>query len=334
VLFQTHFEPNSGTGESMRKLMWWCCGMTFVVTVVGINLAAEYACRHPESRIGRYVLKGCAINDNLARKCKTQFHSLFGTHANAGAVLGGAIAATKTPAREQVKGNSPICTEFQCDPKVQAEQAAPVRLSGRIVIDEEPQTIRIIPTPAEEESETVPAQSNAVTAEDLHMDYADEKAAGSSWSNLIANWVNFLPCLRDLVAQATSTVAQLVDQTNVPECREDSNRELHYPGCPFTGDSAGPRLRPAHVPSIDQDHNKLAPDELPPRLELQKNKGTKLEDRFQQPISIESRTSHDFGWFQRFRHRLMDDGTTHPDVDTTEFRPSDAYPYSMAPKPY
>jgi hypothetical protein len=121
-----------------------------------------------------------------------------------------------------------------------------------------------------------------------------------------------------------------VEGSNPPKCQEDPNRDTQYPGCPTTETGPCPyQCQPKHiVPANGMEMEDAADDSrwLPP------DDFAKNLERVQR--LRESKSQQNYSWLTRFRKRLMESTILRRDVDTMEFRPSDALPYGLDPTPY
>ena len=149
---------------------------------------------------------------------------------------------------------------------------------------------------------------------------ADSKPA-SSTDPLFRFWLD----LFENAAQESEEESQYFHDEEPPQCLEDPTYQYQYPGCPFTGKCPGekqsgtPKITDP-VPAVKPNKNSSTGDSI-------KRKAGKKTDpkKYELPA--------------RLRQLVPGDSTeaqeepAHPEVDTTEFRPSDARPGEFDPKP-
>jgi hypothetical protein len=327
----------------MRTVVWSCCSITAFLSLLAINLAADYASRYPNSFVGRCVVQGYRTNEAVACKCKDEVRAIVSFQGAAAGLSSAPAQVSQAQRPVRIYRVENLVTPPAVEPPVKQSKAAeapPERLAGHIVIDTETEPVKIIAAAAEEESE-VP-ELNAGSDEnsqpsDLHMPYADE-AANSAASVLepgAVEWLNLVPWFKAAAVAFASQFECNSVPYPVPDCREDPNRDSQYPGCPFTGECTCPHLRPTCVPATGHAPRNND-EELFPSLDIERTKGTPFQERFEQSKSKygDTREPVNYSLLERLRMPWNEETPPHPEVDTTEFRKSDAYPYGAGPLPY
>jgi len=117
----------------------------------------------------------------------------------------------------------------------------------------------------------------------------------------------------------------------LPNLQQDPNYHHHYPGCPYTGHCpytgryANPVMQPAQTPTIEEIRKiKKKPEPIP----MPQTEESSIDDTL--PLKMKSLKS----WWRKLTCPDADECPKHPEVDTTEFRRSDAKPYDFAPIPF
>lgn len=116
-----------------------------------------------------------------------------------------------------------------------------------------------------------------------------------------------------------------------PQCLEDPAYQHQYPGCPFTGKCPG--MKQSDSPLMIDPVPDIKPKKSKKSLEIERKANSKADPGCQ--MSNPSK----YELPARLRQLLPGDSTeaeeepSHPEVDTMEFRPSDAHPGEFNPKP-
>jgi hypothetical protein len=314
----------------MRKLLWSCVGLG-VLTAGGFYLAANYACRHPASVVGRCVIA------TLVQPLAGLGTMVVGS--STGGPLGGDAAGTATEEMCIPDDPTPVAEEAPVEPApplpvsgvLEAPQAE-VRAPAPIVIHEEPEpaTPPQPEEPSESESKepsgtpTVATASGPAVPEKtypplmpyctddatpMRMPYADENEdsgagqAGTDPDNGTSWWQRLFH-LRAPEGRVPGG-AEPSEPDGASDCREDGNYHQHYSGCPYTGRCCPDSPKPKAPVSA-------RPDRKP------HGKGEAGEEQ-EPPAEPETH-----GQKQHYKGcRDGDDCPRHPEVDTMEFRPSD-----------
>ncbi|HXG11079.1 MAG TPA: hypothetical protein VNK04_15070 [Gemmataceae bacterium] len=308
----------------MRRV-FWCIAAAALTAALGIYLAADQASRHPDSFLGQSVI--------AFYRSAVQYNPVFAFQAARTAFRATPTAAC-TPAG--------CCADDE--PPCAAPDLSQCRLPGRIVLQEEDCQTSFTPdsAPTEEEIqltgalvELVPPPTIMDAADEIPaciepadfilpagdepdrimpradddgapavMPYADEDETKETDNDLI-HFLN--QCLRALVASDDCEKSEFPSGGQPPDCREDPNRHLQYPGCPYVCPHSrnycpysGRSVVPENVcPPLDRD---VPP--APDRLEKKPASPTKPRNIPQEAEESEVRPRH-------------------PEVDTMEFRPTE-----------
>src|SRR5438067_1643562 len=143
----------------MQKKMWWCCGVSVAMAAIALNVAADYAARHPESFVGRCLIHVYAKNQALTQTlAQNVLESLQGTAGTAATQAGVSSIADPVPM-----------------PAASNHTDTPERLPGHIVVESDPPTI--IEQMIEEECQNHSGAATPQTSEPAkqRMPYADEQ---------------------------------------------------------------------------------------------------------------------------------------------------------------
>ncbi len=297
----------------MQKKIWWCCAVSAAVAVFAFNLAADHAARHPESFVGTCLIKAYHKNNSVMYARGKPFREA----REAGLIARDTLSALNMKDQKGTANTNNGAT-VSCVPEPTpvpkspcATNETPDRLPGCIEFNTQhltPIVEQPIEVPTKDDSQptvnppgiVLPA-SDSTDPEQVRMPYADEEES--------------LPA----------------EGTNVPNCREDPNRDSQYPGCPTTETCPCPyqQCQPKHVvPANGMEMEDAADDSrwLPP------DDFAKNLERVQR--LRETKSQQNYSWLTRIRKRLMESTIMRRDVDTMEFRPSDALPNQFDPIPY
>jgi hypothetical protein len=287
----------------MQKKIWWCCAVSAAVAVFTINLAADHAVRYPDSFVGRAVVSAYNGNVVVVRALATPVVGV-GTFAR------DMVGALQTENPNAVNEGAPNVSAV-ADPTPMPNGSAdvcetPARQPGSIHFDgtlptivEQP--IEEFPVVKDEES-TTPGRICPPLDLNDRMPYVEEEEAGTQGQNGMP-----------------------------PDCREDPKRDTQYPGCPTDGCPypCAPKTQ-TPINGIDTPDGT---DDTEPWLPPQQKKGTRYEDNLERERT-DAKGTKKFSWLQRLRKRLMDSAASRNDIDTMEFRPTDALPFDLGPNPY
>jgi hypothetical protein len=170
--------------------------------------------------------------------------------------------------------------------------------------------------------QTMPHCLDEEDAPDLMPPAPDSKSTSSS-DPLFQFWLG----LFESTVRESEKEPQSVHDEEPPHCLEDPTYQYQYPGCPFTGKCpyeerlGTPKIS---IPAV-KPNQKPAPANSPPSPKRKAGKGMTDPKKYELPA--------------RLRQLVPGDSTeaqeepAHPEVDTTEFRPSDARPGEFDPKP-
>jgi hypothetical protein len=316
---------------------------------VVIYLATTYALHHPESVLAQSTITGLQLTAG--------FHPVYHAGAAVGRaasrIAGGPSAAVQlTPEEEEQL----LCVPPDPMPVEEAAPLEPPAISQAQrdfilqTIKEElqrhrqnrdddtvptgsPQTrlrpvSQVEPPIAKEEDDfpnTMPHCLDDAEMPDMMPGAVD---SGSTKSNdpLFEFWLGLFESARD--GEAPAEPARYYHDEEPPQCLEDPTYQYQYPGCPYTGKS--PQEEKSGIPKMmkpapDVKPMQKSPDDLPAGSKRRTIKGMTDPKKYELPA--------------RLRQNLPGDSTeaqeepAHPDVDTTEFRPSDAHPGDFDPKP-
>ena len=290
----------------MQKKIGWCCAVSAAVAVFAINLAADHAARHPESLVGRALISAyhgnVAALHAIAMPLQTVRETGLLAHDALGAIQSQDTNCGTTAQVSRVGDPVPM-------PKGSCAAEAPARLPGSIVINGSVDTPTIVEQPVDELPPaieiTLPATSDRYPVDPgKRMPYAEEEEASAT-----------------------------VDDANPPDCREDPDRDTQYPGCPAT--DRCPFHEPPKFTAPVNGHDLDTPDGDGPWLPPQRNKGSRFESNLEHDhSSTDAKSSKKYTWLHKLGKKLIDATILHKDVDTMEFRPTDALPFNLGPNPY
>jgi hypothetical protein len=342
----------------MRKLFWCCAGAG--VLAGGLMLAALQACRHPDSFVSRCAVaaSGVTVLINPAGVAGPVAERLLQVWHPEGA---GEESAAREPDEEAIPDDpipAPEPAGVAEAPPPPAGPEKPAAGPAPIVIPEEdPEPVAAGPRPGAKEAETgaehdvptppsaremsapqagtgagepaeesvaVPARTGPMTMpycadEEVSpgpMPYATDRVEEPAEARQEEITQHAWRFLKDLFRTKTpgkaapegSTKRPGSDPVGAPDCREDRHHHEQAPACPCTGCSHAttPRACQRRPPVTDSG-----------------------EEESEEPGP---RKTH--GQTHPFKDGEGDEGCpAHPEVDTMEFRPSDAHLYDWGPGP-
>ena len=286
----------------MRKV-FWCCTAAAVLAAGSVYLAAKHIDRHPYEALA--------------------------------SILGGAAASGSCPANPSEE--PPPAEPTPVDPSPSAE--APT-MTGTVVVRSEDNPISDItvgegsvPMPtckdsAEAGTATIDASSLSGSvgtapktpcptimpycpddseASNRRMPYADEEQCEESCESFIGIWLGMVEQMSNemaLSAEEPRDAAPAGEEMPAGKCQEDQHYHQQYPSCPYTGRCYPPTYVPC--PSVpDAEQKKTDDSDKKSDAEMPKMKGATEEQELPPPLT---------------------------DLDTMEFRPSDAGLHALHPR--
>jgi hypothetical protein len=340
----------------MRKL-FWCCTAAAVVTAGGLFLAADHACRHPDSAVGRCVLTGSevvmllnpfAAGSTAAERVRHAWHGEGSAESEA--LAGSAeedIPDDPVPVDQEPAGEpEPVLEGVAVGPAavggvIEMAGQGPCQPPAAIVIPEEDlepaaaaQGEAVLPPPAA--SDLAPAEpfpmampycaDEDVTPKSMSYAYEDDKdpAAAEPRSSGHA-WKFGMGLFRSDTHGKKSTPGDSED------C--EAYEPLHAPACePLPA----PDYEPLPAPACEEDcpHGKgcspkggmrgacTVPAQTPGKDEAGAEPAATPKEKHTKVLH-RSPKGYDRG----------EDCPTHPEIDTMEFRPSDGKLNEYGPGP-
>jgi hypothetical protein len=325
----------------MRTLFWCCCAI--VVTVASfVYLAADYAREYPNSVVGRCVLLACRV----------------GCEYSPAALIARAVNHHGCPCQPATAETANDVNDCPCVVNGSAEEQAPadqepcqiidlsgMKIFGDILECEEKNvetgdiTRELLPPPAAcdprcsgetpvmvppdrihengEEDATDPSCENKSTAPETMptaKDDAEKDEVGTDpfyelWIGLfkgvIAETTDEPPMATDSTT-GSAEEAEAIHDGVAPNMKEDSSCHEQYPGCPAMGGCSAPVTPPDATP---RKHKKKV-KAVPPMTHQETAPATTTEPE------------------------VDEECPTHSDLDTTEFRKTDAKRGEFSPHPF
>jgi hypothetical protein len=274
----------------MHKVVWFG-GALSVAAAGALALATEYSARHPNTALGGCLVAGYRLSTEcnplyqLGRKVAEQAHLA----AQDGAVE--AACAEILPANECLQAGDQaagvqLCPQSTEHRSVQEYDRDLVesRLDGKIVIEEEVERATLRGSELEEESEE-PAR--VMPPAEVNM--------------------RFAPRIMPYAGGALEK-AEPRGTGGLPDCREDPNSGLQFPGCPFLEGRPSPISGGSSFAPEETQSNSVVPE---PR----KKAGP-------YPIHLQGDPRMDDSPYPTAR------------IDTLDLRPGDMKPYKGQPVPF
>jgi len=339
----------------MRRLFW--CGTALIAAMTAAAYAAaEYARHNPDSSLARgawCAYRVCVEDNPIAHAAQVIAGRVpAAALARASRACNGATCAAAQGQPAQANASQPVQVElfgpedftnlFRCQsPAAQAndtggpcprtlvctpdetsatppwqEFGSPERIHGGV-------PAVTVPAGAVEESEdnpgAMPLSADDDSAAPSVMPYVEDGDDSAPFFNF---WIDLLgeAAARshkdqqpDTSAAAGSEESEEASESGPADCREDPAYPYQYPGCPSTatcpaGGCHKPKTRPQLTPKVMGD---LEEQSAPPDLLLPPHKPVDAEPDADSP----------------------EESPIHPDVDTMEFRPSDAREGEFEPHP-
>jgi hypothetical protein len=173
--------------------------------------------------------------------------------------------------------------------------------------------------------QTMPHCLDAEDTPDLMPPAADSKPTSSN-DPLFQFWLG----LFESAAHESGKQSQSSYEEEPPHCLEDPAYQYQYPGCPYTGKCPyqerpdTPKMSDP-IPAV-KPHQKSAPEKSQPGGKSKEGKKMTDPKKYELPARLRQLLPGD-------STEAQEEPAAHPEVDTTEFRPSDAKPGEFDPKP-
>lgn len=344
----------------MMRRLFWSCAAVLVVVSAGIYVAGSAAVQYPDSLLGRSVvlayhlgidynpfyaagqtmaervgeaLRQSHFLQSCSPKCCSRMSSCMEaqhyfptfrdpglerevsdghqSQLNALPASSMELSTKKMPEECDSAGKVEGCEQIDIDFKL----GIPLEQTGAIpasfsVCDDGAGPFKFIPPAEEEVEEEAPA-----TMPYLNNDCPDQAA-----SSLLDVWWGLVRLFKMGEPSHEESEPALTQPQDPPNCQEDPNYHHQYPGCPYHGggDAGVCPYTGRSYPSCDKPE--ATPDQGCP---VESKPASKPKRKSKQELEDDVKNQTGTGEERR----------VHPEVDTTDFRPSDAQKGEFDPFP-